>query len=114
MGRLVTWLVVIAVMGACNRNRPVPEPGADVPTRVVVDNQAFNDMNIYILDGAQRVRLGTANGLTKTGFNIPKYLVRVGANLRFLADPIGGNRASVSQSITVNPGDEVVMQIPPA
>jgi hypothetical protein len=33
--------------------------------------------------------------------------------LRFIADPIGGRRASVSQEITVSPGDTVVMTIPP-
>jgi len=33
--------------------------------------------------------------------------------LRFVADPIGGNRASVSQEITVAPGDTVVLMIPP-
>jgi hypothetical protein len=33
--------------------------------------------------------------------------------LRFIADPIGGNRASVSQEITVVPGDTVVLTIPP-
>jgi hypothetical protein len=33
--------------------------------------------------------------------------------LRFIANPIGGNHASVSEEITVAPGDSVVMTIPP-
>ena len=41
---------------------------------------------------------GTVNGLTP---------------LRFVTDPIGGNRASVSQEITVLPGDTVVLTVPP-
>jgi hypothetical protein len=40
------------------------------------------------------------------------YAVRR-TTLRFIADPIGGRRASVSQEITVGPGDTVVMTIPP-
>jgi hypothetical protein len=34
------------------------------------------------------------------------------APLRFLADPIGGNRAPVSDEIAVEPGDEVTLTIP--
>jgi hypothetical protein len=33
--------------------------------------------------------------------------------LRFIADPIGGARPSVSEEITVAPGDSVVLTIPP-
>jgi hypothetical protein len=34
--------------------------------------------------------------------------------LRFIADPIGSTRASVSEEITVAPGDTVMMTIPPS
>jgi hypothetical protein len=33
--------------------------------------------------------------------------------LRFIADPIGSNRAGVSEEIMVTPGDSVVLTIPP-
>jgi len=35
------------------------------------------------------------------------------ATLRFIADPIGATRPSVSEEITVAPGDTVMMTIPP-
>jgi hypothetical protein len=34
-------------------------------------------------------------------------------SLRFLADPIGSNRTPISEEITVEVGDEVVLRIPP-
>ena len=83
------------------------------PTVLQVDNQGFLDMNVYASRSGQRVRLGTANGNSKTNFTIPPTLVSGLTSLRFIADPIGGARASVSQEITVAPGDTVVLTIPP-
>jgi hypothetical protein len=84
------------------------------PTVVQVDNQGFLDMNIYAVRSSQRVRLGTAAGNSKTNLRIPPGLVTGLTPLRFIADPIGGTRASVSMEITVAPSDTVVLTIPPA
>jgi hypothetical protein len=83
------------------------------PTVIQVDNQGFLDMNVFAVRSSQRVRLGTAPGNNKTNFTVPRSLVSGLTPLRFVADPIGGNRASVSQEITVAPGDTVVLTIPP-
>ena len=84
------------------------------PTIVQVDNQGFLDMTVYAARSSQRVRLGIATGNGKTNFNIPSILMSGLTALHFVADPIGGRRASVSQEITVAPGDTVVLTIPPA
>lgn len=72
-------------------------------------------MDVYALpqDGA-RIRLGTSTGNSTQHFDIPKYLVPTSIQMRFLMIPIGGNYAPRSQSIQVNPGDEVELTIPPA
>lgn len=82
------------------------------PTVLQVENQGFPDMTVYASRSGQRVRLGIATGLSKTSFTIPSSLLSGVTPLRFIADPIGGNRASVSQEITVSPGDTVMMTIP--
>ena len=70
-------------------------------------------MTMYVLDGAQRRRLGVVTGNSTTHFTIPDYLIRGGsAPLRFLADPIGGQRLPVTESIVVVPGDTVQITIP--
>jgi hypothetical protein len=84
------------------------------PTVVQVDNQGFLDMTLYAVRGGQRVRLGIATGNSKTSFTIPPSLVTGLTPLRFIADPIGGSRASVSMEITVAPSDTVVLTIPPS
>jgi hypothetical protein len=89
-------------------------PNADEPTVVEVDNQGFADMTIFAVRTSQRVRLGIATGNSKTRLTIPRSVSSGLSTLRFIADPIGGRRNSVSQEITVAPGDTVVLMIPPA
>ena len=58
--------------------------------------------------------MGTALGNTKTNLTVPPGLVNGSTPLRFIADPIGSSRASVSEEIMVAPGDTVVLMIPPS
>ncbi len=112
--RSVVFALLLISTGACNafsRGSGTSEPTG--PTVLEVDNQGFLDMNVYAARSSQRVRLGTATGNTKTNFTVPASLVSGLTPLRFVADPIGGTRASVSQEITVAPGDTVVLTIPP-
>jgi hypothetical protein len=111
------WMVLAVgamLTAGCFKTEP-PDPMAEPipPTYVRVENQAFNDMNIYVLRGAQRVRLGTATGSATTRFRIPNNLIFGPTPLAFYADPIGGSRTPVSQEIIVSPGDEVTLTIPP-
>jgi len=107
-----------AIAPACARRPASQTPGANATeerTVLRVENLGFPDMTIYVLrGGAQRIRIGQAGGNRTTVLEIPGYLVRSPTPLRFIADPIGSNRAPVSDEITVSPGEEVVLTIPPA
>ena len=112
MRRLVAVAAMAAslVLGACAGARS----GAPVErTTLVVENRGFADMAVYVVNGAQRIRLGTATGLSKTTLTIPPRVVGTARDLQFLADPIGGSRSGVSQSIYVHPGDRVTLLISP-
>ncbi|HEY7879092.1 MAG TPA: hypothetical protein VIC55_12740 [Gemmatimonadaceae bacterium] len=116
----VALVLTVAALGAslaaCTHRSPLangdPASGPTPATYVNVDNQGFSDMNIYAISGGQRVRLGTAIGSRETRFKLPSYLITTLTQLRFLADPIGGNRLPVSEEITVSPGDVVTLRIP--
>lgn len=103
---------------ACHNGTP-HETGDDdsqmVPeTSLEVTNQWFADMNIYVIHSGQRLRLGLATGNATTDFVIPRAIVNgPSIQLRFLADPVGGTHAPVSDEITVSPGDAVQLTIPP-
>jgi len=111
---VMLMVACLALASACSLNNDPDETAEPVPpTRLRVENQAFLDMTIYVYRSSQRVRLGTATGNSVTRLTIPANLIFGATPLRFQADPIGGSRAPISQEITVTPGDEVVLTIPP-
>lgn len=112
--RTLCGAAVAALLFACHRNA-VPRPGDDRPARttITVENQDFYDMTVYAVVNGQRNRLGIAPGNHTTELTVPGYLVNGVAQLRFVCDPIGGGRTPVSEEITVNPGDQLVMIINP-
>lgn len=99
---------------ACSRSKPAAAPSPNAPTTVRVENQGFPDMVIYLVEqNGTRHRLGTVSGSSTQVLTIPPNLLFGGTTLRFIADPIGGRRTPVSDQITVLPGDQVTLTIPP-
>jgi len=112
--RTIAFALLVLGVGACKTfSRGSNNSAQDQPTVVQVDNQGFLDMTVYAARSTQRVRLGIAPGNGKINFTVPPGLIFGLTSLRFIADPIGGTRASVSQEITVAPGDTVTLTIPP-
>ena len=110
---------VAAVAGAsivaCRSGKPAEAPAPTEPTTVRVENQGFADMVIYVVQpNGQRYRLGEVTGSSTKVLQIPSNFIFGATPLRFLADPIGGRRTPVSESVTVLPGDQVVLTIPPS
>src|SRR5688500_5981155 len=111
-GKGITVLIAGIVISGCSARQQTEAEILASRTTVTVDNQSFSDMTIYVSRG-QRVRLGNARGHSKTTFTIPPSIVAGVSSLRFIADPIGSTRSSVSEEISVNPGDSVGLTIPP-
>src|SRR5690349_20113358 len=108
---LATLLLIVA---GCNAFRHGSDPAVQAgATTLEVDNQGFVDMTVYAVRNSQRLRLELATRNHKTTMTIPLGLIGGITTLRFIADPIGGTRASVSQEISVTPGDTVELLIPP-
>lgn len=111
MKKLIAAFALL-VLGACYHN---VSPAMNLPeTTLKVQNDAFNDMNIYLIRGSETTRLGTANGNTTTLLKIPGRVLSGPTSLRFQARPIAGRRQPVTEEITVTAGDEVTMIIPHA
>ena len=111
----ITLSLLLVAAGACaGMGGGSGNPSPNEPTVVEVDNQGFSDMTIFAVRTSQRFRLGIATGNSKTRLTIPTSVYTGLSTLRFIADPIGGRRNSVSEEITIAPGDTVVLMIPPA
>jgi hypothetical protein len=110
--RAVLLVAAGVTLGACASNRY--RVADDQPrTTLSVRNDNYLEHNIYLLSGSQRIRLGVARSNTTTRLIIPPQYVFGATAMQFLADPIGSRATPVSDRITVSPGDEVQLTIPP-
>ena len=112
-----TFLLLAFTLGACTSAGRPSRPGTVVETEkttLTVDNRGFVDMAVYVVNGSQRIRIGLAVGKTTTTMTIPAYVVGASRDLQFLADPIGSDRAGVSDRLYVRAGDNVTLMIPPS
>src|SRR5436190_23347033 len=111
MRALVLLLLTLAT-AACHRGAVAPiNPQAEVA--VTVDNQNFLDMNVFLVRGGQRIRLGTVPGLTQRILMVRPELIGYDTGLQFELHPIGGRAKPVSETISVRPGDVIHLTIPP-
>jgi hypothetical protein len=106
-------MLLTLVVAACSTRRSNRPPTATPPTYVLITNQSWLDMNMYVLRSSQRIRLGTVGANQTQRFTLPAHLVFGATPLRFMADPIGSSRTAQSFEIVVSPGDEVTLTIPP-
>ena len=111
--RILAAAAALFAVADCSGFRRGSVTDQNAPTIVQVDNRGFLDMAVYVVRSSERLRMGTATGNSKTNLRVPPGIVSGLTPLRFIADPIGGNRASVSEEITVAPGDTVVLMSPP-
>lgn len=102
--------------GACTPRQPGDSPEAQSQNAsVVVHNQAWLDMTVYVqsIGSGARTRLGTVSSTSNTTLRIPASAVGPGRPVRFLVDPIGSSRTATSFEIYVRPGEQVSITIPP-
>ena len=111
--RSLALVMLLTTAAGCLKTKGRSAMDEQPRTTLVVDNQNFLDFTIYLIAGGQRVRLGQAGGSRKTRFVIPPQYVFGITTLQFQAHPIGGNRSPVSYPLTVSPGDEIELTIPP-
>lgn len=107
---LLAWVMASACSPRSAREDVAPGTAATLR----VDNQAFLDVNIYVLRSGQRTRLGTVTALTTRTFVLPRTVVGTALRVQFLAAFIGSSRAPVSEEVLVWEGDEIELRIPPA
>jgi hypothetical protein len=112
------FLALMLLSAACSHRTQSASSEAtpdqqNAKTTVRVENQNFADMDVYVLSSGSRVRLGMVSSLSTQVFTIPPDIVRIAPQVRFELHPIGARANPISETITIMPGDEVKLTIPP-
>ncbi len=103
-------LLAILCLGCHNRTAdgspaPVDAPRADII--LLVRNHHWLDLNVYLMRGTLKQRLGTVTGASEKSFNIPWARLAGETGLRLLADPVGQREELREEVLAVNPGSVV-------
>ena len=78
---------------------------------VVVQNSNTRDVNLYVMSGPNRIRLGTASALTTTRLKLPAVLLAGSSGVTFHADAIGASVSYTFPAVYVNAGNRVELQL---
>jgi hypothetical protein len=108
--------LVVACAGHPAAATPSPQPATAAASskdgiRVRIDNQNFNDMDVYLLDRGTRVLLGSASGLSRTTLLLPAAVTASGGRVTLQADPIGASAPIRTPQLLVAPGQQVYWTI---
>ena len=107
-------VLAFALLGAgCGHVAKLGMPEPQAKTTLKVQNQNFLDMDVFVWRNGQRIRLGMVAGLSTQLFTLQDDIVRTSPQLRFELHPIGGRGNARTETISVQPGDQVELTIPP-
>jgi hypothetical protein len=107
--RMVALSLSLAVLAlsACRTGSPYDMERRDATgATLVVEDQNFEDMDIYAVSGGLATRVGTVTGLSTQSFFLHQSLIN-GEVVRIIGTPIGGNGRASSGNLNVSPGSTI-------
>jgi hypothetical protein len=113
MRALALAVALLGLAAAACRRPPAGPVNPQAEVAVAVNNQNFLDMDVFIVRGTQRIRLGMVPGLSSRVLMVRPELIGYSQEVRFEVHPIGGRGDPVTETISVHPGDVVHLTIPP-
>ncbi len=111
-GRLPLLFVSLMLILSCAGKRHVVGAAA-IPEKIAlrVTNHNFLDVVIYAVCEGQRTRIGVAGGSRYTLMDVPRRLLGPGQEMRFVGDAIGSQERAVTETIVVQPGQFIELQL---
>jgi hypothetical protein len=89
-------------------------PSGPLPTthfRVQVDNQHMGPINVSLVDGGLKTRLGMVVGMGSEVFRVSGRVVTPDRELRLVVEPLGAAEAYVSDIIRIRSGQGLRLQV---
>jgi len=110
---IASSLLFFLAIGGCHRgpfnNAPAGTQGA---VGLVVQNQNFYDMDVYVVSEGLATRIGDVGGNSSAHFTLdPSFFPS--NEFRIIATPVGGNGRASSGPLSVGPGQTINFTIAP-
>jgi hypothetical protein len=83
------------------------ESGFNGALTLRIVNHSWLDVNVFVLQGTHRERIGTATATSTTEFHVPLRRLSSGGDYRLYADPIGSRQTVRSEALHAQDGDVV-------
>ena len=101
------------LLAACasGASRISSSPGLQ-PISLTVTNQNWLDVDVFVLNGDSRFRIGQVTGNGSATLKIPPSFV-VNGQVQLMADPIGSNDVFITDQISVAPDEKVELTVAP-
>jgi hypothetical protein len=101
------------LLSACASGGNRTSAGVDsAPVSLTVTNQNWLDVDVFVIRGTSRYRLGAVGGNSSATLRIPSSLIARG-ELQLMADPVGSNDVYVSDVIPVAPDQSLQLTVAP-
>lgn len=106
-------LLFFLAIGGCHRGTFAnPPAGTQGTVGLVVQNQNFYDMDVYVVSEGLATRIGDVGGNSSAHFTLdPSFFPS--SEFRIIATPVGGNGRASSGPLSVGPGQTINFTIAP-
>lgn len=104
---LVLSLLTVGCHHGAFANAPAGTQGA---VGLVVQNQNFYDMDLYVVSEGLATRIGDVTGNSTARFTLDPSFFPAN-DLRIIATPVGGNGRATSGPLSVGPGQTITFTI---
>jgi hypothetical protein len=84
---------------------------ADAAASVKVTNNGWSDVDMFLLRGSSRIRLGMVTSMSSQRFTVPASFLNGASDLRLHAHPIGGFNDFQTQPLLVSPGQQISLTL---
>jgi hypothetical protein len=107
-----TIALPLAIATGCRSGNPYEMGTQNAPVTLVVNNQNFNDVDVYAVGDGLPTRVGTVTGNTQASFALNQSFIGA-TDFRVVATPIGGNGRASTGQINISPGQTVYFTVAP-
>ena len=113
MAHVLMFLGLVTAVGCApgRSHRPSTAFVATRGIRLIVDNRDWQDAQIYVLRGGQRIRVGTVPAVTRQVLIIRNSIIGGLGEVQLSADPIGSRWSHTSDRIIVPESGSIHWQV---